>query len=161
MRLCLSCVSRKTFKTQIKSLAIAGILAGSFAIAGCGGGASHQRRAAKATAHQAPTLCSVATRALLARAAGVAPGAVQTGTGTSNEGAPQCMFRAPGLKVTAIIDSGPQPYFRLERTVVEEAQQFSQVRLEPQSRKARVAWSRLQATSEKSIGALFCSCCSK
>src|SRR5437588_11536353 len=39
MQLCLSCVSRKTFERQIKSLAIAGILAGSFAIAGCGGNA--------------------------------------------------------------------------------------------------------------------------
>jgi hypothetical protein len=33
--------------------------------------------------------------------------------------------------VTAIVDSGPQPYFLLERTIVEDSQQFSTVALEP------------------------------
>jgi hypothetical protein len=37
--------------------------------------------------------------------------------------------RAGGLRVTANVDTSPQPYARLERTIVESSQQFSAVEL--------------------------------
>ncbi len=60
-------------------------------------------------------------------------GAVTAKAGTSSQATPQCVFRAGKLKVVAMADSSPQPYFRLERTVVESQQQFSSVPL-PQTR---------------------------
>jgi hypothetical protein len=68
---------------------------------------------------------------VVARAASVSAGAVSEKAGTSSQATPQCVFRAGKVKVVAIVDSAPQAYFRLERTVVEAQQQFSTVRLEP------------------------------
>jgi hypothetical protein len=58
-------------------------------------------------------------------------GALTATPGTSSEAVPQCVFRASRAKVVAIVDSGPQAYFRLERAVEEAGQKFSTVRLEP------------------------------
>lgn len=65
----------------------------------------------------------------MAREASVPATAVGAKAGTSSQATPQCVFRAGKLKVVAMVDSSPQPYFRLERTVVEAQQQFSSVPL--------------------------------
>jgi hypothetical protein len=55
--------------------------------------------------------------------------------GVAGSGAPQCVFSGGRLRVTVMLDSSPQPYTRLERAAVENAQQFGTKRLEaaPQS----------------------------
>jgi hypothetical protein len=60
----------------------------------------------------------------------VDPGRVATASSIGSQGMPQCEFTAklaPAniVKVTATIDTAPQAYFRLERTVVEASQSFS------------------------------------
>src|SRR5205823_3416127 len=59
------------------------------------------------------------------------PTSISVTPGISNSAVPRCVFGIGKRQVTALVDSGPQPYFRLERTIVEDAQQFSTVRLEP------------------------------
>jgi hypothetical protein len=74
-------------------------------------------------------VCAPAAQAIVAQAASVAVADVSTKAGTSSQATPQCVMRAPKLKVVAIVDSAPQAYFRLERAVVEAEQQFSSVPL--------------------------------
>jgi hypothetical protein len=85
----------------------------------------------RSAAAAARPVCSSSAREDVARAASVSVGGVSEKQGTSSEANPQCVFRARKLTVVAIVDSGPQAYYRLERTVVEASQQFSTVRLEP------------------------------
>jgi len=98
-------------------------------VAGCGGGGqpakSPQRRAAAP-----PSPCVQTARATVARFLAVAPNSIATKTGTGNNGMPQCTFTARGrhASVTANLDNSPQTYFRLERAIVEESQQFATVR---------------------------------
>jgi hypothetical protein len=101
------------------------------ALAGCGGTTLLQPSSTTTTttpaAHRAskPVVCVPAARAALARSLASSEAGITSRAGTSNEATPQCTFRAGKVKVVAIVDSAPQPYFRLERTVVEAAQQFS------------------------------------
>jgi hypothetical protein len=100
------------------------------ALAGCGGTTLLQTGtggSATQPAHRAskPGVCAPAARAALARALSSSEEGIAARAGTSNEATPQCTFRAGGVAVVAIVDSAPQPYFRLERTVVEATQQFS------------------------------------
>lgn len=59
---------------------------------------------------------------------GVSTGLVRSTATTGNNSFPECHFAATsaGRRVTVIVnvDSSPQPYFRLERTIVEDGQQF-------------------------------------
>jgi hypothetical protein len=98
------------------------------AFAGCG---SSARSTTHAAAKPRSTVCLPAARVVVARSLSVSAGALSAARGTSSEAVPQCVFRAPRAKVVAIVDSGAQAYFRLERAVVEASQQFSAVRLEP------------------------------
>jgi hypothetical protein len=98
-------------------------------VAGCGGGGQPakppERRAAAP-----PSPCVEAARATVARSLAVAPNTIATKTGTGNNGMPQCTFTASArhASVTANLDNSPQTYFRLERAIVEESQQFATVR---------------------------------
>lgn len=102
------------------------------ALASCGGtsllhtgtGGSTTTAARRASK---PVVCAPAAEAALARSlsGSVASGTITAKAGTSSEATPQCTFRAGKVKVVAILDSAPQPYFRLERTVEEATQQFS------------------------------------
>jgi len=69
---------------------------------------------------------------VIARAVGVDAAAVSAKPGTGNNGGPQCEFAAgpAGRRaaVVANVDTSPQPYGRLERTIVEAGQQFGTVR---------------------------------
>lgn len=99
-------------------------------LAGCG----HASTVAKVTRpalQPPPAVCSAAARKALAGSLRVGAGGVRGVAGTSNGGSPQCLFAAGRVRVTAILDSGPQPYFRLERTAVEATQVFGAVRVEP------------------------------
>ena len=64
---------------------------------------------------------------------GVSPGAVSGVAVTGNNSMPECHFsvRLPSARrvgVVANVDSSPQAYQRLERTVVEDWQQFGEMR---------------------------------
>jgi hypothetical protein len=103
-------------------------------LAGCGGGggkttaATAPPAATRPQQAKAPNVCSQAAKAKIAGRTGRVAAAVTAKQGTGNNGMPQCVFRAGKLALTANVDTAPQAYFRLERTVVEETQQFSTTR---------------------------------
>lgn len=87
-------------------------------IAGCGGSSFVAR----------PAVCKLKAQQAIARDLGIAPGAVAYARSVGGNGMPQCAFRARAtgrtVVVTVNVDNGPQPYFRLLRTVNEAAQIF-------------------------------------
>jgi hypothetical protein len=98
----------------------------------CACGSSEHHKAATAS----PTVCTPRARAAVARTLSVAPGAVSISQSTGNNEMPQCAFSArllDGGQVTVIanIDSAPSPYFRLERTAIEQSQVFAPSALVP------------------------------
>ncbi|MBV8953346.1 MAG: hypothetical protein JO179_04360 [Solirubrobacterales bacterium] len=92
-------------------------------------------RAEKAPQHKAQAkpvaepICRPAARAAVARAAGVGEEAVAQASTEGNNAQPECHFRVARrhLLVVANVDSAPQAYARLERTIVEAGQQFGAV----------------------------------
>ncbi|HEY1594768.1 MAG TPA: hypothetical protein VGF74_05200 [Thermoleophilaceae bacterium] len=112
-------------------LATACVTALALLAAGCGG-VKHATTTAPPATHpqqaKAPSVCRPAAQAKIASFLGHAPAAVTTKQGTGNNGMPQCTFGAGKVALTANVDTAPQAYFRLERTVVEETQQFSTTR---------------------------------
>ncbi|HEY8762867.1 MAG TPA: hypothetical protein VIM18_01630 [Solirubrobacteraceae bacterium] len=64
----------------------------------------------------------------MARFAGVAAGAVRSAAAVGNNAQPECRFVAGRLRVVVNVDGSPQAYQRLERTIVEDGQQFGTVR---------------------------------
>ncbi len=50
--------------------------------------------------------------------------------GESGQATPECVFRVGRARVTVLVDSFAQPYQRLERVQIEDAQQFGPQRLE-------------------------------
>jgi hypothetical protein len=79
------------------------------------------------------TVCTAGGRAAIAGFVGVQAATVSERASISSQSYPQCVYRVPGaaVQVTVIVDNGPQPFFRLERTAVEAQQVFSSVRNEP------------------------------
>ena len=78
-----------------------------------------------------PSVCLPQARAVVARALEVAPARVAAAQSSGNNAMPQCTFRARRVVLVANVDSSPQTFQRLERAVVEEAQQFSTARHVP------------------------------
>jgi hypothetical protein len=78
-------------------------------------------------------ICNPVARHAIARYLGIAAGTLTQRLGTSNNDEPQCTFSAqhPLPSVTVNVDSSPQPYARLERTVSELAQVFTAKRQAP------------------------------
>ena len=108
-------------------LVIVGLLTG-LALVGCGTSSRSSATSTKAAAQPKPPVCAPAASTVIARYAGVAAGVLKSRATTGNNAEPECHFRAPGLSVVVNIDSSPQPYQRLERTICEDAQQFGTVR---------------------------------
>jgi hypothetical protein len=98
---------------------------------GCGS-SSHKVKAKKAASPLA-TVCTARGRTAVAEALGASPGSITERASISGQSYPQCVYRAsaPRVRVTVIVDTGPQPFFRLERTAVEAQQVFSSVRNAP------------------------------
>jgi hypothetical protein len=70
----------------------------------------------------------------MARFLGAPAGSIALAPSTGNNAMPQCSFRARvgasgRVEATANVNTGPQPYFVLERTAVEAAQQFTATRM--------------------------------
>jgi len=69
-------------------------------------------------------VCVPAAGTAIARAAGVSAAALTARVTTGNNASPECHFKGPRVFVVVNVDSSPQPYQRLERTIVEDGQQF-------------------------------------
>jgi hypothetical protein len=96
----------------------------------CGGLGSRARTPEpKAAALKAP--CHTAARAVVGQAFGATATAVSARATIGNNGSPQCTYTSGSRSIVVNVDSGPQPYFILERTAVEAAQQFATVRTTP------------------------------
>jgi hypothetical protein len=72
----------------------------------------------------------------MARLLKLSPDRIVVAAGTGNNGMPQCSYSAQvaghkRVEATANVDTGPQPYFILERTAIEASQQFAPTRLSP------------------------------
>jgi hypothetical protein len=87
-------------------------------VAGCGGSSSVAR----------PAVCKLKAQTAIARDLGIALGAVSYARSVGGNAMAQCAFRSRAggrtVVVTVNVDNGPQPYFRLLRTVGEAAQIF-------------------------------------
>ncbi len=100
------------------------VIIGLILLAGCG-----------ATPHPPPRLGARPPSVCLPRASGIIAGfarvpaaSTRSVAATGNDSQPECRFSAKGLRVVVNLDSSPQPYTRLERTIVEAGQQFGTVR---------------------------------
>jgi hypothetical protein len=103
-----------------------GALVAAGALAACGtSSAGGAPRAASATA---PSPCTPTEAAAVARRLGVPVATLSHSTYTANSGAPSCRYAArvagAPVAVSISVDTAPQAYYRLERQVVEEGQQF-------------------------------------
>jgi hypothetical protein len=86
-----------------------------------------------ATAALPPT-CAPAARTVIGRAFGAS---VRERVGESGQATPECVFRVGRARVTVLVDSFSQPYQRLERVQIEDAQQLGAQRLEAVPRPLR------------------------
>ncbi len=74
-------------------------------------------------------MCLPQARATVAHVLHVAPGSVSARVTTSSAATPECALGGPrSVSIALTVDSAPQAYFRLERAVVEQGQQFGTVR---------------------------------
>ncbi len=69
-------------------------------------------------------LCRRAYAVVLARPARVRVARVRLRPGTGGNAEPECRITAGAIRTVVNVDSSPQPYQRLERTIVEDGQQF-------------------------------------
>jgi hypothetical protein len=81
-----------------------------------------------------PTPCLAGPRRAMARFLAVAAGRIALTASIGSNSMPQCSFslRVAGearVQATANVDSGPQPYFVLERAAIEAAQMFTVSRM--------------------------------
>jgi hypothetical protein len=112
-------------------------------LCGCSGSGAHKRKHPIPSATAQP-VCAHEARSAMARLLAVPRAAIADASSTGNNGMPQCSFSArvaggSRVEVRANVDNTPQPYFVLERTIVEASQIFGARRLSP----APVAVTRL------------------
>jgi hypothetical protein len=104
-------------------------------LAGCGGSATTTHStSSESAAQRTAALCRPDARQAMARFLSVPPTSIALAASTGNNAMPQCTFKAGGaarrpIVLIANVDSGPQPYFVLERTAVEATQQFTAKRM--------------------------------
>jgi hypothetical protein len=106
-----------------------------FGLAGCGTSAQPRRTVPehRVGAATSSVICKPAAREAIARQLGIRAGALTERLGTGNNDEPQCTFGAqhPRRSLIVNVDSSPQPYARLERTIDEAAQVFTPTRESP------------------------------
>jgi hypothetical protein len=80
-----------------------------------------------------PSVCTSKAIAAVARFLRTSPSAITTTATTSTQAAPECDFRVAEKHVTlsVIVDDGPPPFTRLERTAEEATQFFGTARMAP------------------------------
>ncbi len=92
--------------------------------AGCGRAHSSNVQSAA----RARSVCLAAASVILGRAAEVPSTSVHAVAATGNNAQPECRLAAGPARAVVNVDASPQPYQRLERTIVEDGQQFGTVR---------------------------------
>lgn len=106
------------------ALAIVGLLTG-LGLVGCGASPHSQARSTtRASRPKPPPLCAPSALRLIAHRAGIGAAALKARATRGGNDEPECDFRGPGVFVAVNVDSSPQPYQRLERTIDEAGQQF-------------------------------------
>jgi hypothetical protein len=104
-------------------------------LTGCGTSAQPRRTVPEHRVGAATTsvVCNPAAREAIARQLGIRAGTVSERRGTGSNDEPQCTFgvQHPRRSVIVNVDSSPQPYARLERTIDEAAQVFTATRESP------------------------------
>ncbi len=108
---------RKTARWSAELLL--GACLGALSLSGCGGSQS-----------RSSSICRPSARELVARTFAVSPGQVTAKRSEGNNAMPQCSFTAslPGgrrFAVTVNVDTSPQPYMVLSRTIAERTQGFT------------------------------------
>jgi len=125
-------MNRRPRTTPITSCHAARVFVGLLtvlALVGCGTSSRSSATSTKPAAQQTPPpVCRPAASTAIARDAGFGAGVITARATTGNNSEPECHFRGPGLSVVVNIDSSPQPYQRLERTIDEAGQQFGTAR---------------------------------
>ncbi len=107
---------------------IVGLLTG-LVLVGCGASSRSSATSTKAAARpKPPPVCEPAAGMVIARDAGISTGVLTARATMGNNAEPECHFRGPRVSVVVNVDSSPQPYQRLERTIDEAGQQFGTVR---------------------------------
>jgi hypothetical protein len=119
----------------VRLLFVSGACVALSLVVGCGGSTAHKsetnaavaRRAASGAAASTP--CASRSRDAVARFLALAPASVSVAAGRGNNLMPQCTFtvhpaHASTVSMVANVDNGPQPYFILERTALEDSQIF-------------------------------------
>ncbi len=108
------------------------------ACAGCGGSRHASRQAEKEPVAGSPVriACQPAGRAAVGRFLHMPTSTVSESGSQGNNGFPQCSFEVAlsgraHVEIVTNVDNGPSPYFILERTAIEAAQQFTAQRISP------------------------------
>jgi hypothetical protein len=112
---------------------VAFVCVGLLGLAGCGTAAQQRRSAPDNQGATTSVICKPAAREAIARHLGIDPGTLTERQSTGNNDEPECTFGTehPRRSLIVNVDSSPQPYARLERTVAEAAQIFTPTRRSP------------------------------
>jgi hypothetical protein len=112
---------------------VAAVLVSAASLCACGGSGSGSRAstAVRRAAAGLKSPCQARARAVVAHAFGLGETAVSARMSIGNNASPQCTYAQGRRSIVVNVDTGPQPYFILERTAVEAAQQFATVRTTP------------------------------
>ena len=111
------------------------LVIGILGLAGCGGGAGRSTSTSTSSASSPGTVaagaasdrgsvCRRGYAAVLARPGRVSVGRVRLRPATGGNAEPECRVSAGAIRAVVNVDGSPQPYQRLERTIVEDGQQF-------------------------------------
>lgn len=103
-------------------------------VSACGQSSADTHTTSSAAKPKQVSVCLPVARDTFGHFLAQPPSSVAIGASIGNNGYPQCTFSAQlaqgtHLQVIANDDNGPQPYFVLERTQVEESQQFTAQRM--------------------------------
>jgi hypothetical protein len=105
--------------------AAAAVIVATMLVSSCGDSAPAKREASRP---RLPGVCDYDALNAMSHTLSVGASSIATAASTGGNAMPQCAFRARlrGKRVDVLVnvDNGPQPYFVLERTIVEAAQIF-------------------------------------
>ncbi len=103
-------------------------------VSACGQSSADKHTTSTSARPKGVSVCLPVARDTLSHFLALPSSSVAVGASVGNNGYPQCTFDAhlaqgTHVQVVANDDNGPQPYFVLERTQVEESQQFTAQRM--------------------------------
>jgi hypothetical protein len=118
-----------------RGAAPAAAIAAVLALGGCGKSAP-TRNAATDRGAKLPGVCARSALDAMAHSLAVRASTIAVAAASGSNAMPQCAFttvlpRKEHVAVTVNVDTGPQPYFVLERTIVEASQIFGPIRFSP------------------------------